>query len=1016
MGTGQNLTQIDQTISFYNVYGLIERDKDIYFVPFVRDLLSQGETTVKSAYKKLFDTVCPPPFSDFKDITISSWNPTDRKLKVRGNVDMFRKGSSSNCLNYMVLTRDTHNVSLGSFYQGFFIVNAYQEGVNTVGLILEPDNFTNTLFWGNGRILTEDFDPINPLVRNTLVERQHYDRVSVAELEVIEPSSEPITSVEYNKNYYLSKLHLDSAEEYYQDTGKWVVDTGRTRQLPNPAVYLYINRMKYVKASYSGTILDERYICSFEIDFENKQVRFYEALTLESYVKNEITELRMSFSDIASANYVIGFSLSTGSQRTSQSTISESFTSLFVLPTSTSTLGDFVNMERFIATDENYNYKQLFRDLRIPLVFKKEDNPPEDIILNDIPASAFEVKTPDEAGLYLHNLCAGGDEDIATKICLACIHYLHIVTKEQITYPTIVEGKDSENHTYYYQAYYNKDYEVDDVFPSASQHIVIPFIAEVKGLEAFAKFLDGKATSTMYDNRHGIAIVGTYKNVNSVIADYMDSASFSDMISELNDKFGYYIQSMFVTPYSELSSRGSYSDARTLFEFYAKVVNEDTPKTTPLIRRKRRGTWWSGYTYQKISNPTKNIEDYDNLVVSEPTLVLLSYSPIEKSANQKEFANIPEVSFSLDGDIDNPTGLNINADITDYIMCYGFLVGKKGYEMTDSSGNIKKQKLALNYQVTLSTLKSDYYEPILEMEPYSFYSISMSEIESVIDRKRYHQMGVTTHLESDKIDTTYYVPLFYNQSVNTMLKVGVVPEYTIDNNTQRYYAEELMFVTTSGITIKVDSYYEFMYVMSPKLQAQSHLALYNAQMENTKALISGVGSIISGVASGSTGGGVGGAISGVTGIINTFLTGQQNIHNVATNVKAEKSSAGRKADTFQQSGSDYVYELNLDEYAIMLNHYRIDRLSYESISKMLERYGYQVSLYDTIKWDTRVGYNFVKLVSFDFVEETIKATEEQMKTIDRILKNGLTMLHQKDFLHGTGHNYEVELDLVPLSQ
>lgn len=1019
MADGRNYVQPEQHITFYNVTGLIERDKNIYYAPQVADLMSQHKTSVCESYKSLFDVVCPPPSSDYADMKISQWNPEDRVLKVRGSVDMFRKGSyaihiGERLLNYIVLKVEKNS---SVFYYAFFITDAVQSGVNTVELTLLPDYFTNTFYWGNTQDLTISFDPFNSLITNAYVERQHYDRVKVTEsYHIIDGDVESPSSLDVNKHYVLIPYLINEEDStQYEDPSDVSIQfsfsrLGRTT---------YYDRLKVVKRDANWNVVSSMLICGIRVDFYNRKIVLYKSRNIfQTQVVEEIL-----FDNYFGTSTFITFSFETNQNlhENAESISDFTFKSLVSEPENHNQLSDFANMDLFVKTEESYNYRQLFKDMRIPLTFAKPTG--VDHIANSIPAEAYTKKSVTEARQYLKDLME--DETtvpVANNIVRACIHYLHIITNEQITYPTIIEGDtgDSTNPKQYYQSWYNKDFDVENDFPSASQHIVIPFIAEVKGLEAFARYLDGEWISSGQTSEvpHGIAIAGAYQGLNlSGFLTFYDSKSFSEYLSTINNKYGYYIQSMFVTPYSEL--RSSYDADNDCVVFRGDLVNEYTEPTSPLIRKRRAGTWWTGYTYKKIYSPTKVIEDYDDAVISSPTLVMLPIKKIELNANQTEFASIPDVTFELQGTISSPTGVVLKTyeeqgETKTYydknILGYGFLVGTKGFEYRTASGDVKKQVVDLEYSVGKEDLLRSYYEPVLEMEPYSFYSISMSEIEAPLDRKRYYQMDNGSPYFPD-VDVFYRksrVPLFYNQAVNTMVKIGVIPEYTINGITQRYYSDELMFVTTSGVTVKVDSYASFMYVMSPQLKAQSHLAVYNAQRDMEKAIISGVGNAVAGAVNQNPAG----AIQGLTGIINQQITNEQNIYNVATNIKAQKASAGNKADTFLQSGSDYIYELNLDEYCVMLNHYRIDEASYNSIAKMLERFGYYVRLYDHLNIYNRIGYNYIKLAGFDFDESNIKVSDKQMEAINTIFTQGVTLLHQKDYLHTNSHNYEVVLDLV----
>lgn len=1005
--------QPSQKISFYNVTGLIERDKNIFYSPRIEDLLEQHKNTVCESYKSLFDVVCPPPFTELTDLVISQWNPEDRQLKVNCSVDYFRKGSAGrNTLNYAIIEVDR---GTEKFYYGYFITDARQGGANSSYVSLQLDEFTNVCYLSNTKSITIDFNPLKSFIANAFVERQHYDRVKVTEsYRIVDGNVESPSSLEIGKHYTLIPYLINEADsEEYEETANVSIQFSVTRF----GRTTYSNNLKVVKRDANWNEISSMVICGIRIDFVARKIVLYDTrLPFTTHVVEEIP-----FNDYYGTSTFITFSFYTyqNFHENAEGVDNLTFKSLVSEPENHNQLSDFANMDLFVKTEESYHYRQLFKDSRIPLTFNNfKTRFGENNILNKIPAEAYTKKTVAEARSYLQYLCSDGVNryEEADAICQACIHYLHIVTTDQITYPTVIKGKNSDNEDLYFMAYYNKDYEVDKTFPSASQHIVIPFIAEIKGLESFARYLNGEWITGDEPVEHGINIHGYYKGHYAGSLGYYDSSDFSSFISQINDKYGYYIQSMFVTPYCDIPC--SYDVETDCVIFNADVVNMTSQPKTPLRKRVRKGTWWGGYEYKHYTTISKYLEDYDSEVIEEPTVVLLPFEKVQvepdtNNNNKMRFVETPSVMFEVGGTIDAPSSFTTTNEFTEKIMCFGLLVGKKGFE-NEFEGSVGRQILELKYGTSREELERYFYEPILEMEPYSFYSISMSEIESVLDRKRYYQMDTGQPLISDYdvFERKYHIPLLYNQAVNTMVKIGVIPEYTINNITQRYYSEALLFTTTSGVTVKVESYQAFMYVMAPKLQMQERLAYYNAVMEGRKSIVRGIGQIGSGVAGGNVGSAVGGVINAGVDVINTGLSNEQNIVNTLATIQSEKASAGQKADTFSQAGSDYVYELNLDEYCVMLNHYRIDELSYNSIAKALERYGYYVNRYDELNCFSRKGYNYIKLIAFDFDESDIKLTESQMNTINTILKQGVTLLHEKDYLHTNLHNYEVVLELV----
>lgn len=1028
MATGQELSQIKQTAYFYNVNGLIEKDKNIYYAPMKDVLASQGKNIVCEAYFSAFNQVCPPPSNLYINMPLSTWSPEDRTLVVKGVMDNFRKGSAGGLsLNYIVIKREIKSPELQkyTYYSGYFISECSQGGTGSVKLTLIPDSFTNLFYWRNIKSLSGDYDPFNSILKNCVVNRQHYDRVSVVEGHVsLIPDSHVYGNVFTGAFYYINRDYFPSYES--------VTVVGQLTTSGS-------NGIEYRKYdSETNELLDTQYFGRVSYNPQTDLLKFLRWTGGNSY--HEDQEYTITGQEYIDANYNIVLRFinpQTDSDTPSYPKVRCYLTLLADADILDSYLEDLANMDKFINVEEDYKYRQLFKDKRIPLNIDLISHLSKDYnTCNSIPEEAYEIKTLDEAYLYMAQLYNQGKVREIEAIASACIRYLHIITSDAITYPSVMKGytetEQTAENTRYFQAYYRKDYEIDDSMASASQHLVIPFLAETKGLEIFKD----------YFNEQGIGIYGYYKGVSLDSSEYgstslvrYKSYDFADYLSTLNEALGYYIQGMFITPYSELSkcielaytTVGSQSVVR--INFKADMFNQEEP-TNPRVYKQRRGTWWSGYYYKNYTTPSKKVEDYDNLVIEKPTLVMLPLvkpeiresTPVGSEPSYLEFKDTPKDLFEIfEGTISNPTyirpyheagvGSAPDKDIYDYIIGYAFLVGRKGFEYRKENAESFKQVVRLDKAINTSILKYSYYDNVLETEPYSFYGISMGEIESVLDRKRYYQMkevfngSNTEGYTKNDLAVRYIVPIFYNQAVNLMVKIGAVPEYTINGKEQRYYTEELMYVSTSGVTVHVESYRELCYVMAPKWRNQMYLAEYNGNMEILKSAINGIGGLVSQNPANIAG--------SITGIASALLSKQQEITNVGRSIKAEKASAGNKADTFSQAGSDYIYEMNLDEYCLMLNHYSIDTISYNSIAKLFERYGYVVNIYDSLNCFNRVGLNYIKLSSFDYVEDEVKLTMEEEEVVTNIFLSGVTLLHDKDYLHNESlHNYETVLKLL----
>jgi len=127
MATGGTIpSNRTQTVTFYNTTGVVEKNKNMYYVPRFSKTGATANQLVCNAYLNAFNVVCPPS-SDYTEISISTWSPEDRTLTVRGNIDDFRCITDEGaCLNYFIITRTVSKVKSGvtttqTFYYAFFI-------------------------------------------------------------------------------------------------------------------------------------------------------------------------------------------------------------------------------------------------------------------------------------------------------------------------------------------------------------------------------------------------------------------------------------------------------------------------------------------------------------------------------------------------------------------------------------------------------------------------------------------------------------------------------------------------------------------------------------------------------------------------------------------------------------------------------------------------------------------------------------------------------------------------------
>ena len=305
------------------------------------------------------------------------------------------------------------------------------------------------------------------------------------------------------------------------------------------------------------------------------------------------------------------------------------------------------------------------------------------------------------------------------------------------------------------------------------------------------------------------------------------------------------------------------------------------------------------------------------------------------------------------------------------------------------------REIEITNNEAIPNLKNNFFDPVLEAEPYSFYSLSYLSYEMPFNKNRYYQSG--------KIKVVYYI------SVNGAIKISYIPSYTIEGKEFKYYNEGLVFTIPANMPLLSDSYASYYYQNQAQMKNQFAVNDYNRGVDLAQHFfISGPNAV--GMSASKRGGW--GALA-ETGnqfmeMADEAIDWAQSNKVIEMNQKAKLADVGAKPDVVKQTGSDVFSDLMTRENRPFLNHYVIDSASYNSIAKYLERFGYQVSRYITLNVMNRVGWNFVKLVSFD-LNPAYDMMTEQEDSIKKIFNQGVTLLHDKSYLT-SGHNYETILD------
>ena len=307
------------------------------------------------------------------------------------------------------------------------------------------------------------------------------------------------------------------------------------------------------------------------------------------------------------------------------------------------------------------------------------------------------------------------------------------------------------------------------------------------------------------------------------------------------------------------------------------------------------------------------------------------------------------------------------------------------------------KEITLNLKESIPDLKNNYYDPVLEAEPYSFYSLSFLNFELPFNKNRYY-----TGLESE-------LKLKYFLSINGAVKCSVIPLYNVELKEFYYFNEGLIFTIDYSLPLSSDSYSSYYYVNKAQMKNQFAVNDYNRKTDLAQHFfVSGPNAV--GVTASKRGGWGALAETGnqVMQMVDEAIDWAQSDKVIEMNQKAKLADVGAQPDALKQTGTDALLDLATNEGAFYVNHYTIDSLSYNSISKLLERVGYQVNLYASLNVMNRVGWNYVKLNSFDW-NPSLDIMKEQEDNLKKIFNQGVTLLHDKSYLT-SGHNYETILD------
>ena len=319
-----------------------------------------------------------------------------------------------------------------------------------------------------------------------------------------------------------------------------------------------------------------------------------------------------------------------------------------------------------------------------------------------------------------------------------------------------------------------------------------------------------------------------------------------------------------------------------------------------------------------------------------------------------------------------------------------------GISLVLMSSDYNSREFSLDFVDNYNNIKNEYKDPVLEAEPYSFYSLSYLAYEMPFNKNRYYE--------------SYNVRISYYLSVNGATKLSFIPTYIVENNEYKYYNESLIFTLPANLPLVSDSYATYYYQNQAQMKNQFAVNDYNRGVDLAQHFfLSGPAQV--GATAIKTKSGYGALAQTVVEfaqMADEAIDWAQSNKVIEMNQKAKLADMGAKPDVVKQAGSDIFSDLVTGENRLYLNHYTIDEASYNSIAKFLERFGYQINLYDSLHVMDRVGWNYIKTNSFDWNPD-YDIMVEQEENLIKIFSNGVTLLHNKAYLT-SGHNYETILD------
>lgn len=990
----QDTKTVQQYITLYNVTGYIEKENNLYFSPRPQQMTGGATAgTTKSMcqwYMDYFNTVIGVPSTAYQNVEVSRWSPSDRTLSVQGTVDLFRKSglsSDSKAFNYLIVKRVVSGTDTEyTYYMGYFITDVRQTGTNTVALTLEIDNFTNAFYLMNTKVYSiselNSLDIFNETLVNCNVERQHYDRVTKEDNTIKISNNEiflnPLESYDYKYQKKVSKLPIIAS-------GIDVVDTFQTEQTFESQTHYseFVVGREYI---FMPSTFEDPNLNDFRVSFAPYstnpggqviiRVRSSDGVELNSYVvdymvMNENTRpqtlfingyAQIDFHDLVMAgNYL---TIMFGSYRAPIriDPISSSYNNF-------DTYFNQINYYLEITTHKEYS-------------FTKEEY--------ELISSTSNFNT---LSLNLKRKCVK-----------ASISYLLIKSKESLSagYAFVDSDSTSDNITWRGGFLPNRTHGY------LSGNVIDPLFTYVVPILNIPRFLR-KFENDLSDIDVTLYVRSGYYTSNEIrYSDYQrvrkekikatptDSGLYSgrldsnDLVQVLgeSDWSDVIISASIIKDLPIDLFNVSYTTYNEL-SIYANVLELESATSSTVSAVKQRN-------YNLLSSLVLPKGIWLGIIPS-------SKSNTEDQGNPAWLAGTGNALPFLGAFVSRGTSPTSLGDGISPIATAGFVV----YQLSGLDSKIINLDLEESDKYTsISTL---FFEPLLEMNPYTFYSISYTDgIEVPLNKQKYYNLYDNTN----NVYKTEYLIIYSN---NDAQKLGCIPYYTINGYSELYYMDGLVTTISSQLPMNSDSYVS--YYTQNLAQMKNQFAVNNYQ-RGTDLLQTFFNTAPAQVGAAFVGkgkdAGYAEIIKQVSGMIDMGIDWAQSNNVITMNQKAQLAGAGAKPDVVKQAGSDIAFDIEYGSYGLFLNYYRIDDFSYNSIAKGLERFGYLVNRYDTLHVYDRRGWNYVKLISADFNHygnSHLNLTNEQENDIINIFKEGVTLLHEPQFLYdSTKHNYEVVVD------